>query len=376
MSNENRDGSRSGRDGEDSARSSARQSKPLDTASFRKALFGQSGINPDALSQHDTASVGRLSGAPSAATRTGYGNPPHATRFAKGQSGNPKGRPKGKGGGHRNGKGEGEAKGEANRQPTSESSLDAIRNRYATARVKIRDGDGVNEITTYEALLLHLKKLAFGGGVQATRLALEMTEKAMRDMETEHQERLAWVATYRANYADEAAAYKRAGEPVPDWIARPEDIHYSREKGLRITGPYHAEGLANSLLLKQWRDAMHIRMVYDEAAFFCYPGARSTYTMAEFIVFSLDHLMPKRWKLESPEMREREAALIWATRRSLIAKMEEAFAPLGFKLRLDKPMPPAPDKMLRALGINPKQVRDRFARMGDGRSSAKPHNRF
>jgi hypothetical protein len=362
MSNDNSDGSRSGRegdsrDGDGSGRNPARPSKPLDTASFRKALFGQYGINPDALSQHDGMPVGRSSGAPLGEARTGYGNPPHATRFAKGQSGNPKGRPKGKGEGNRNGKG----KGEANRHP---ASLDAIRNRYATALVKIRDGDGVNEITTYEALLRHLNKLAFGGGVQATRLALAMTEQAMRDIETAHQDNLAWVAAYRADYADKAAAYERAGEPVPDWIARPEDIHYSIEKGLRITGPYDVEGLANILLLKQWRDAMHIRMVYDEATFFAHPGARSTFTIAELIVFAFDHLMPRRWKLASPEMREREAALIWTTRRLLIKQMEDAFAPLGFTLRLDKPMPPVPDKILRAYKINPKQVREKFARRG------------
>ncbi|OYU47321.1 MAG: hypothetical protein CFE31_17545 [Rhizobiales bacterium PAR1] len=339
------------------------QTKPrkrVDETRFRQELFRKAAVKGELQPERAHADEHSESARPNirsdlfARPSTGYGNPPVETRFAKGQSGNPKGRPRGSG--------KGGAKGKST-QPVSPTTIDEVRRRHVASRVKIRDGDGVREISTYEALLRQIEKLAFSGGVQATRLAIGIHEQTARELEAEHQDCLAWVTEYRANYVARAAAYERAGEAIPDWIAWPEDVHYSIEKGHRITGPYDAAGLENCLLLKRWRDAMFVKMIYDEAIFFWRPGVRTSLTTAEFIVFKIDTLMPKRWKLASQEMREREAALIWSSRPRLIEQLQEAFEALGIAAPLNHPMPPVPDKLFRALGINPKQLRAKFSAM-------------
>lgn len=324
----------------------------IDFVPLRQALFRQQSAEPDLRSGHRNGLDGRTSGSPpgeaSTGSRTGYRNPPQATRFVKGQSGNPAGRPRGSG------------KSKPTPSPLPES-LDELRRRLVATPVRIRESEGTRELPLIEALSRQLDKLAFAGGVQATRLSLARHEETMRRQEAEYEENRRWVAEHCAWYRDYEAACKRAGKPVPDWIARPEDIHLSREKGLRIIGPYTPEGLENHLLLRRWRDAMQLRMIYDSIVFFAKPASRTTFTMAEFIVHWLDHLMPARWKLDGKEARDREAMFLWASRPRLREKLEEAFDALGLKAPLDHPMPPIPDRLLRTIGIKPKQIRARFA---------------
>ena len=339
--------------------------KQIDDTRLRQGLFKEvaidGGVKPErpGTDERTQKALPGTRSEPAARPATGYRNPPVETRFAKGQSGNPNGRPKGSG----------KSKVAEKAKPASLPSaptLDEIRRRHLETPIRIRDGEGVRELHIIEALLRQIDKMAFGGGVQAGRLALQWHQETMRAVEAEYQDNLGWVADYRESYADKAAACDRAGEAVPDWIARPEDIHLSREKGLRIIGPCSPETLKHFLLLKRWRDAMHVKMIHDEAVFFWRPGTRVTLTVAELIVHGLDHLMPQRWKLASKAMRDREWELICLPRPQLARKLKEAFEPLGLKAPIRKPMGPMPDKLLRALKINPKQMRESFAKREAG----------
>lgn len=284
---------------------------------------------------------------------TGYCNPPEATRFKPGQSGNPKGRPKGAG----------KLKGMASVAQASiapSPGVDAIRRRLTAVPVRVREADGTRELHIIEALSKNLDKLAFAGGIQATRFAIERHEQTMRQLEAERREEAQWAAAYPAYYAERLRFYQRSGLPMPEWIARPEDIHFCPEKGLRIIGPWFEENLAPHLLLKQWRDAMLVRMIYDNVMFFGRPGQRVTITLAEFVVLLFDALMPKRWKLASADMQNREIRLLLQSRRQLRQTLQDAFDELGLTAPLDEPVAPVPDRWLRAFGFNPKEVRKRF----------------
>ncbi len=81
----------------------------------------------------------------------GYGRPPKATRFKKGQRGNPSGRPRGR------------------REPPYEAVLGQM--------VTIREGGVERRVTQEEAFLLQLAKSGVEGGGVAARTALNLIEE-------------------------------------------------------------------------------------------------------------------------------------------------------------------------------------------------------
>src|SRR6476661_1259910 len=84
---------------------------------------------------------------------TGYGNPPSASRFRKGQSGNPRGRPKNR---------------------SREIPYDAILGQMVTIREEGRE----RRVTAAEAFLLQLTQKGLAGDSAAARASLDAIEAA------------------------------------------------------------------------------------------------------------------------------------------------------------------------------------------------------
>lgn len=97
----------------------------------------------------------------------GYRQPPRASRFAKGQSGNPAGRPRGR---HR------------------EAPYEAVLGQIVT----IREGGIARRVTAAEAFLLQLTKRGLEGDDAAARASLAVIEEA-RERQGGHQSRVSVI---------------------------------------------------------------------------------------------------------------------------------------------------------------------------------------
>lgn len=91
----------------------------------------------------------------------GYGRPPRATRFRKGQSGNPKGRPRGR---------------------RNEIPYDSVLGQMVT----IREDGRERRVTAAEAFLLQLTQKGLAGDSAAARASLEMIEAARAKQQLDH----------------------------------------------------------------------------------------------------------------------------------------------------------------------------------------------
>ena len=85
--------------------------------------------------------------------KTGYGQPPRSTRFAKGNSGNPRGRPRGR---------------------RRETPYDSVLGQMVT----IRENGRERRVTAAEAFLLHLTQKGLAGDSASARASLAAIEAA------------------------------------------------------------------------------------------------------------------------------------------------------------------------------------------------------
>lgn len=89
----------------------------------------------------------------------GYGKPPAANRFKKGQSGNPKGRPKGK------------------------RNASSVILRALAVKVVINENGRRREVTKFEAALTQLANKAAQGDIRAVNLAIALVRLAEERVE-------------------------------------------------------------------------------------------------------------------------------------------------------------------------------------------------
>lgn len=153
----------------------------------------------------------------------GYKQPPKRTQFKKGQSGNARGRPK---------------KQQASTEDASGILPTAAAIREEGARqITIREGDGLRDIPTREAVLLALRQSALKGGVLAQRTYLQyQLEEDEREARRKRENFDFWQ-----NYVAEVRREIRQCEARNDTtliLPHPDDIKFNyRTLDVDIVGP-------------------------------------------------------------------------------------------------------------------------------------------
>lgn len=176
----------------------------------------------------------------------GYRKPPVATRFQKGQSGNPGGRkPKS----HINSIEES--------GPMREMFLEAARR-----KIKVKDGEVTREITTLQGIIRSQQQAALRGNPLAQRDIIDRTERMLAAEAREIDEINERVRAYQQDCWERIAA-KKNKQPEPEFDIHPDDIVIEVGKRVRYIGPVGSAAIA---LMKEniaFRDACLLQAGLD-----------------------------------------------------------------------------------------------------------------
>jgi hypothetical protein len=158
----------------------------------------------------------------------GYGKPPVATRFRRGQSGNPLGRRKG-----------------ATRTSTpalNDERLKTIILEEAYRTINVNDQTGQIDIPMAQAVVRSLAVSAAKGSQRAQRLFTQLLSSVEKDNKRLHDEWLNTAIEYKVEWERELQRRTRLGIQAPAPIPHPDDIVIDVQTGLvRVTGPMTKE---------------------------------------------------------------------------------------------------------------------------------------
>jgi len=153
----------------------------------------------------------------------GYGKPPAHTRWAKGQSGNPRGRP-------RNADKEPFA---ANVHPVRDMILEEL-----ARPVEVKEGGRTIELETLRAIVRSINLGAIKGNRFQQKLALEIASDAEQARKTETEELIVSVEAYKATWGPIFDLAARSGSHEPSQLPHPDHVEIDPTTlDLVITGP-------------------------------------------------------------------------------------------------------------------------------------------
>jgi hypothetical protein len=178
---------------------------------------------------------------PDATYEVGYGKPPVASRFAKGQSGNPKGRPRGA---------------KSKRPALNEERLKDIILDEAYRDITVRDGGRSVTVPMAQAIVRAMAVNAAKGQHRAQRLFAEMLAATERQNKALADEWLETAITYKVEWDRELARREQLGiTDLPAPLPHPDQVKIDMNTGQAwIEGPATKEQVAQVELLQQRRE--------------------------------------------------------------------------------------------------------------------------
>jgi hypothetical protein len=183
--------------------------------------------------------------------KVGYGRPPKAHRFKKGQSGNPLG----------------SSKKERSRQQRRVLPFNNVILEEAERQIKIRQGNRTSTISIKEALLQKQYSIALGGNRVAIKNCLDQIARAEREHCEQTLELYEACLDLKENYAAWAKLHRDRGRGT--LLPHGDDIQLNPSSGeVTITGPRNEEELARLKLVLEKREYLssHIRALRADCA--------------------------------------------------------------------------------------------------------------
>jgi hypothetical protein len=160
----------------------------------------------------------------------GYGRPPAASRFEKGQSGNPKGRPRG-------------SKNRTTSTSPNEELMKAIFREEAYRMVSVNDGQGQVMMPMVQAVARSIAVRAAKGDHRSQRLFTQLLGTIERDQMRQRDELVKTAIDYKVGWEEELERRNALGiTHLPEPLPHPDHIVIDMHtRDVRITGPMTEE---------------------------------------------------------------------------------------------------------------------------------------
>lgn len=172
--------------------------------------------------------------------KVGYGNPPSATRFQPGRSGNPRGRPPGS----------------KNKQPTAMNveRLKEVILEEAYRPVQVNDPSGPLTIPMAQAVFRSIAVNAAKGQQRSQRLFTELVGDTERYRKAFYDRWFRTAVNYKAEWDHELERRQKLGIPGPEPLPHPDDLVINTATAtVDIRGPLTREEKG------QWESAAQFR---------------------------------------------------------------------------------------------------------------------
>jgi hypothetical protein len=204
------------------------------------------------------------------ADNVGFGRPPKAFQFKKGQSGNPLG----------------SSRKVRKRKQRQSLSFDDLVLENSENLLRVRDGNRTSRISTKEALLKKQTAMGLNGNRLALNACLDRIDQAEQNKLAKVLENYETFLDYRDNYPERVKSHRNRGLPPP--LPHPDDILFDRRTGdLTLTGPRDPEELAT--LKKILAARARLTTMLDEHRLDAEEAARQgcPYSPGDFEIISL-----------------------------------------------------------------------------------------
>lgn len=255
----------------------------------------------------------------------GYKSPPVATRFKKGQSGNPGGRPRAT-------KTDGW---KLKDQPVLQAVLDR-----ASQPVRMRDGETVREIAGREAMIQSVFVTALKGNARSQGLALDMMRQADLARAKERAEYRELGRNWQRVQRHEFNAAVADGQNTKLILPHPDDIVLDDDEGFHLIGPFDEQDLLRVEESMRVRDALILQQVLDDRrqdepddspskGEGRYPGRSG----AMVVAMMLNQTLPLRFRLTQVQFIDRQMAYETWTVRRLLKETYAVWTALGKNIK-------------------------------------------
>ena len=251
----------------------------------------------------------------------GYKRPPEHSRFAKGQSGNPKGRPRA-----------------PKNHGLSLQDQPLLRAVYEQAAkpIKLREGDIVIEVSGREALAQSILVTAYKGNARSQGLAIDLIRSADIQHAVDRAERQELAESYKVFKTEEIAKAIRDGEDTRLILPHPDDVVLDDVQGFRIVGPIDERELLKIEELVRVRDVLILQYVLDERRSNDRDSDKPTTgpddgSESGALVFAMfiNNLLPLRFRLDDWGFLHKQMAHDRSTLRELLKEAYAAWNSLG-----------------------------------------------